>query len=158
VEGSSILDNALIAIEITHALNRKTRGLVTLHSKLTLLRHMIKWIRVLLRGMFERLGFADKWIHWMMLCVSSVNYSVLVNFEKIGPIYPSRGLRQGGPLSPYLFILVAKGVTTFVRHSVARGDIHGVKICRGAHSVYHLFFPLLMTTYFACLIYKKQYS
>jgi hypothetical protein len=90
--------------------------------------------------MFERLGFADKWIHWMMLCVSSVNYSVLVNFEKIGPIYPGRGLRQGDPLSPYLFILVAEGVTTFVRHSVARGDIHGAKICRGAHLVYHLFF------------------
>jgi hypothetical protein len=37
-----------------------------------------------LRGMLERLGFADKWIHWMMLCVSSVNYSVLVKFEKNG--------------------------------------------------------------------------
>jgi hypothetical protein len=76
----------------------------------------------------------------MMLCVSLVNYSVLVNFEKVGPIYPGRGLRQGDPLSPYLFILVTEGLTALIKHSVARGELHGVKICRGAPSVSHLLF------------------
>jgi hypothetical protein len=68
----------------------------------------------------------------MMLCVSSVNYYVLVNFEKIGPIYPGIGLRQGDPISPYLFILVTEGLTALI-------NIHGVKICRGAPTVSHLF-------------------
>ncbi|MCH88321.1 RNA-directed DNA polymerase (Reverse transcriptase) [Trifolium medium] len=60
--------------------------------------------------------------------------------EKVGPIYPGRGLRQGDPLSPYLFILVTGGLTTLIKNSVARGDIHDVKICRGAPMVSHLLF------------------
>jgi hypothetical protein len=69
-----------------------------------------------------------------------VNYSILVNFERVGPIFPGRGLRQGDPLSPYLFILVTEGLTTLIKNSVARGDIHGVQICRGAPVVSHLLF------------------
>ncbi|MCH82815.1 RNA-directed DNA polymerase (Reverse transcriptase), partial [Trifolium medium] len=86
------------------------------------------------------MGFASKWIHWMMLCVSSVHYSVLVNHERVGPIIPGRGLRQGDPLSPYLFILVTEGLTALIKKSVARGDIHGIQICRGAPIVSHLLF------------------
>jgi hypothetical protein len=75
-----------------------------------------------------------------MLCVSSVNYSTLVNFEKVGPIYPGRGLKQGDPLSPYLFILVTEGLTSLIHKAVASGDIHGVEICKGAPTVSHLLF------------------
>ncbi|WJX28566.1 hypothetical protein P8452_17266 [Trifolium repens] len=86
------------------------------------------------------MGFSDTWIKWMMLCVSSVNYSALVNFEKVGPIHPGRGLRQGDPLSPYLFILVTEGLTSLIHKAVASGDIHGIKVCRGAPIVSHLLF------------------
>jgi hypothetical protein len=63
-----------------------------------------------------------------------------VNFEKIVPICPGRGLRQGDPLSPYLFILVTEGLTTLIKKSIANGDLHGVQICRGAPVVSHLLF------------------
>ncbi|XP_058770466.1 uncharacterized protein LOC131644088 [Vicia villosa] len=46
-----------------------------------------------LKGMLSKLGFADRWIHWVMMCVISVNYSVLVNSDRVGPILPGRGLR-----------------------------------------------------------------
>ncbi|GAU23029.1 hypothetical protein TSUD_336770 [Trifolium subterraneum] len=141
VEGRSILDNALIAIEVIHALKRRTRGRkgeLALKIDISKAYDKVDW--GFLRGMLERLGFANQWIQWMMLCVSSVNYSVLVNFEKAGPIFPGRGLRQGDPLSPYLFILVTEGLTALIKNYVARGDLHGIQICRGAPKVSHLLF------------------
>ncbi|MCI31084.1 RNA-directed DNA polymerase (Reverse transcriptase), partial [Trifolium medium] len=63
-----------------------------------------------------------------------------MNFDKVGPITPGRGLRQGDPLSPYLFILVAEGLTSLIHQAVSKGDIHGVRICRGAPEVSHLLF------------------
>ncbi|KAK2414453.1 hypothetical protein QL285_037042 [Trifolium repens] len=141
VEGQSILDNALIAIEVIHALKQRTRGNkseLALKIDISKAYDRVDW--GFMRGMLERLGFSNRWIHWMMLCVSSVNYSVLVNFEKVGPIVPGRGLRQGDPLSPYLFILVTEGLTALIRNAVARGDIHGIQICRGAPPVSHLVF------------------
>ncbi|XP_058742418.1 uncharacterized protein LOC131614899 [Vicia villosa] len=99
---------------------------------------MVDW--GFLEGMLNRLGFEEKWIKWMMMCVSSVNYSVLVNTDSVGPIQPGRGLRQGDPLSPYLFILITEGLSALIKGVVARGDIHGVQICRGAPSVSYLLF------------------
>ncbi|KAL8106069.1 hypothetical protein AgCh_029753 [Apium graveolens] len=52
----------------------------------------------------KQLGFAEKWIAWMQLCVTTVAYSVNLNGNQVGPINPSRGLCQSDPLSPYLFL------------------------------------------------------
>ncbi|PNX62048.1 ribonuclease H, partial [Trifolium pratense] len=86
------------------------------------------------------MGFGDVWISWIMMCVSSVNYSVLMNYDRVGPIISGRGLRQGDPLSPYLFILVAEGLTSLIHQVVGRGDVHGARICRGAPEVSHILF------------------
>lgn len=76
----------------------------------------------------------------MMLCVRSVNYSVQVNDDLVGPIVPSQGLRQGEPLSPYLFILCAEGLSAALNLACMRDELHGNKICRQAPSVSHLLF------------------
>ncbi|MCI24055.1 RNA-directed DNA polymerase (Reverse transcriptase) [Trifolium medium] len=115
VEGRSILDNALTAIEIIHVLKRKTRGNkgeLALKIDIRKTYDRVDW--VFLRGVLNRMGFEERWIHWVMMCVSSVHYSVLVNTDRVGPIQPRRGLRQGDPLSPYLFILVAEGLSTLI--------------------------------------------
>ncbi|KAK2360556.1 hypothetical protein QL285_085815 [Trifolium repens] len=141
VEGRSIIDNAVIAIEVIHCLKRRTKGAkgeLALKIDFSKAYDKVEW--GYLKGVLGRMGFSETWIQWMMVCVSSVNYSALVNFDKVCPIHPGRGLRQGDPLSPYLFILVTEGLTSLIHKAVASGDLHGVKICRGAPIVSHLLF------------------
>lgn len=141
VEGRSILDNVLVAFEIIHHLKCKTkgaRGEVALKIDISKAYNRVDW--GFLRVMMSKLGFNDRWINWIMICVSSVSYSVLVNNDAVGPIAPGRSLRQGDPLSPYLFIICAQDLSSLIKNAKAHGDLHGVKICRGAPIISHLFF------------------
>lgn len=75
-----------------------------------------------------------------MLCIQSVSYAVLIQGRPFGRIVPTHDLRQGDPISPYLFLLVAEGFSSMLRQACRERVIHGVSIARGAPSVLHLFF------------------
>ena len=72
----------------------------------------------------------------MMQCISFVR----INGKPIDNIIPSRGLRQGDPLSPYLFLIYAEGLSALIKKSVQEGKMEGVVVCRGAPILSHLFF------------------
>ena len=63
-----------------------------------------------LEAMMKKMGFVVKWIRLIMLCVTSISYSILVNGEPKRMIIPSKGIRQGDPLSPFLFLLCTEGL------------------------------------------------
>ena len=65
-----------------------------------------------IRKCLEQLGFHSKWIHWIMECIMTISYSLLVNDEPSGLIQPTRGIQQGDPLSPYIFILCMEALST----------------------------------------------
>ncbi|GLU12062.1 hypothetical protein SLE2022_287710 [Rubroshorea leprosula] len=75
-----------------------------------------------------------------MACVTSVQYEVLLNGSEAGRVSPTRGIRQGDPLSPYLFILCAEGLTAMIHDAERRRLLHGIKICHRTPCISHLLF------------------
>ena len=117
----------MISIEVIHhmTISKHMRDM-TVTLKLVIIKAYdhIDWLY--LKEVMIKMGFAGRWIRWIMMCVKTVDYSVIVNNKSVGPIFPSRGLRQGGPLSPYLFILCVESLSAFIRKVERRGDIHGI--------------------------------
>ena len=89
------------------------------------------------------MGFGEKWLRWMQWCISTTNFSILVNGTSLGFFQNSRGLRQGGPLSPYLFVIVMEALSCILRRAVSGGFLSACKVRvrggEGAH-VSHLLF------------------
>jgi hypothetical protein len=75
-----------------------------------------------------------------MACVTTVRYSVKFNGILLEAFAPTRGLRQGDPLSPFLFLFVADGLSTLLKREVEVNGISPIKVCRRAPGVSHLLF------------------
>lgn len=88
----------------------------------------------------EKMGFGVKWITLIMRCISSISYSILVNREPKGDILPSRGIRQGHPLSPYLCLLCSEGLNRLLHMAAREDQIRGFSLCRTNPQISHLFF------------------
>ena len=93
-----------------------------------------------LEAVMRKMGFDDQWIKLLMLCVTTVSYSILVNGEPKGLIHPSRGIRQGDPISPFLFLLGTEGLHGLISKTAAQGDIRGYSLCRNSPQLTHLLF------------------
>ncbi|XP_019155316.1 PREDICTED: uncharacterized protein LOC109152193 [Ipomoea nil] len=141
IPGRSIVDNVLIAFESAHCLKRQPGdrgGFGALKIDMSKAYDRVEW--GFLCQVLTKMGFSDKWVGIMRECVSSVRYTVLVEGKEWGPVVPERGLRQGDPLSPYLFILVAECLSVMLRVREEEGMLHGLRVVRGAPAISHLFF------------------
>ena len=65
----------------------------------------------------ERMGFHERWIGLVMHCISTASYSILISGVAYGSIIPTRGLYQGDPLSSYLFLLCADGLSSLINNA-----------------------------------------
>ncbi|XP_042953504.1 uncharacterized protein LOC122290052 [Carya illinoinensis] len=81
-----------------------------------------------------------KWTNLLMNCVRTVTYSTILNGIPGEVITPSRGLRQGDPLSPYLFLLCAEALSSLLSSAEQRGIIKGVAVSRNGTRINHLLF------------------
>ncbi|XP_059457696.1 uncharacterized protein LOC132187382 [Corylus avellana] len=93
-----------------------------------------------LEAVMRMMSFDAKWIHLILMCVSSATYSVIVNGTLMGRIVPSRGIRQGDPISPYLFLLCAEALSSMLTRAESRGTLTGVPTSKKGPRISHLFF------------------
>lgn len=93
-----------------------------------------------LKNVMLQMGFDEQWVALVMECITTVTYSILINGEPMGNIKPSRGIRQGDPLFPYLFLICSKGLHRMIQRTACNGDIKGVSICHNGPKLTHLFF------------------
>lgn len=93
------------------------------------------------------MGFPTKFKDYVMSCIKSVSYSINLNGSAHGFIKPTRGLRQGDPLSPYIFIFCAEVLSTSLDILEHQGALQGIRIGKKSPSILHLMYAddLLIT-------------
>ncbi|WKA11259.1 hypothetical protein VitviT2T_028778 [Vitis vinifera] len=141
VRGRQILDASLIANEVIDSWQkRKEKGLI---CKLDIEKAYdnINW-KFLLK-VLQKMGFGSKWVGWMRSCLSSAKFSVMVNGVPAGFFPSPKGLRQGDPLSLYLFVMGMEVLDVLIRRAVEGGFLSGCNIRGGSEPplhISHLFF------------------
>lgn len=92
------------------------------------------------RAVLCTMGFDNNLVNMIMACSTSVHYNIAHVGQEFGDIIPERGLRQGDPLSPYLFIAYAEGFSALIRDSERRNWLNRVQVVREALIVSHMLF------------------
>lgn len=141
VPGRLITDNVLIAYESVHAMRRRKKG--RNHVCAVKLDMMKAYDRVewhYLEAIMLRLGFSTSFVRLTMKCVTSVRFTVRVNGELLPYFTPSRGLHQGDPYSPYLFLLCAEGFTSLLNNLGGAQVDRGIRVSNHSPWVNHLLF------------------
>lgn len=141
IPGWLITDNVLVAYESIHTMKKRKKGKnASCAVKLDMLKayDRVEWHY--LEAMMIKLGFCDKFVRLIMKCVSSVRFTVKVNGTLLPYFTPSRGLRQGDPYSPFLFLICAEGFTSLMNYFGGNFVDRGIRVSFRSPWVNHLLF------------------
>ncbi|XP_074300229.1 uncharacterized protein LOC141631461 [Silene latifolia] len=141
VPGRLMSDGCLIAHEIMHYINKTKKG-TNCYSVIKLDMHKafdrVSWH--FLMSVLHYFGFPQSWSNLIWECISTVTYSIMINGEPSPSFHPSCGLRQGDPLSPYLFIMCMEVLSRHFQKAESQKQLVGLKISRYAPPLSHLFY------------------
>jgi hypothetical protein len=137
LEGRQITDAIGVVQEVLHSI--KVKNFKALVLKLDLIKAYDRVDWGFLRLVLLQVGLSLEATDWILGCVTSANFVVLINGRPTSFFKSKRGLRQGCPLSPLLFLLVVEGLSRAIQEQVRENNIEGIPVARGLN-ITHLMF------------------
>ena len=151
----AISDNVLITHEVLHYLkNSRAEKHLSMAIKTDMSKAYDRLEWDFIRLVLERMNFHPTFTSWIMQCLTTVSYTFIINGVTRGFVKPGREIRQGDPLSTYLFILCSEVLTGLCKSAHAKGLMKGVTIASQCPSLNHLLFA--DDTMFFCRANKKN--
>eukprot|EP00253_Pinus_taeda_P021717 PITA_21717 len=135
VEGRKILDGLVVAQEVIHTLKKKKEKGMLIKLDLSKAYDRLSW--KYLETILKAFGFCDRWVNWVLSMISTPNFSILLNGVPTTTFNATRGLRQGDPLSPFLFIIAAEGLGKYFKKELRERKIQGLRLWGNQTTVTH---------------------
>jgi len=126
VEGRQIMDGSILSNEVIHSLKILKKPGMLLKLDLSKAFDKLSWKYI--QKMLLAFGFSHTWTKWIINLISSPSFSVLLNGSPSTPFRSSRGIRQGDPLSPFLFVIMAEGLGWLMKAAVSSRKLKGISV------------------------------
>eukprot|EP00253_Pinus_taeda_P004604 PITA_04604 len=126
VEGRQITDGIILTHDIIHSLKQTKRPGMLLKIDLSKAFDSISW--EYMQKILRAFGFASAWICWISNLISSTFFSILINGIPTSTFRPSGGIRQGDPLSPFLFVIMAEGLGRCINSAILSRNLKGITL------------------------------
>ncbi|KAJ0757712.1 putative RNA-directed DNA polymerase [Helianthus annuus] len=136
--GRNIMDGPLVLNEVFSWLKRSKRNGMYFKVDINKAYDSVNW--EFLNSILTQMNFPSSWREWVMATLYSAKASVLVNGSPTREFVCSRGLRQGDPLSPFLFVIVMEALTGIMKEAESVGLFHGVRVTSDGPSLTHLIY------------------
>uniref|UniRef100_A0A803NKQ4 Reverse transcriptase domain-containing protein n=1 Tax=Cannabis sativa TaxID=3483 RepID=A0A803NKQ4_CANSA len=140
VLGRNIQDNNVLVQEIVHSFKYKKGKEGFFVIKIDLVKAYDKLSWQFIDHVLSSFKALDKFCGFVCQCISTTTFNICLNGGKVGRLIPKCGIRQGDPLSPYLFIWVAEILSRLLEKALDSGRIKGIKLSRYGPRLSHLFF------------------
>ncbi|GKV09758.1 hypothetical protein SLEP1_g21207 [Rubroshorea leprosula] len=138
ISGTHIADGIIIANELIHDAKRRKRPALIFKADFEKVYDNVNWS--FLDCMLQKLGFCEKWRLWIQECLASATTSVLVNGSPTAEFKMSKGLQQGDPLAPFLFLVVVEAFNGLITKAVEERLLTRVSVGSGDLAITHLQF------------------
>lgn len=140
VPNRMIQNSILVAHEAFHHLKmKKANGGKNLAFKIDLNKAYDRLEWDFLIAIMRRMGFCQRWCDLIWQCIITVSNKIMFNSEPLQPLLPKRGLRQGDPISPYLFMISQEALSINLSFGISERKLEGLQIKRNCPILSHLF-------------------